>query len=69
MRFMRRVSVIKLREEADSMLAYILIEPFSQIFCSSVECRSHHLEAEVDVRREQCRESASLVICEVTVDL
>ena len=68
-RLMRWVTVIKLREATYTMLVDVIIESLNEIFCSTVECFTHHSEAEVDIRCEEFRECTTLVVSEVTVDL
>jgi hypothetical protein len=68
-RLVWRVSVVKLRELTHTVLADVLEESLYEILGSTIESRSHHAEAKVDVWSKEVRECAALVICEVTVDL
>ena len=69
MRLVRRITVIKFRECSHTVLAYIFEESLNEVFCPAVECVAHHPEAEVDVRSEEVREGAALVVSQVAVDL
>ena len=68
-RLMRWISIIKLRELSYTMLADILKESLYEILRSSIECRAHHAEAEVNIWSKEVWECATLMISEVTVNL
>ena len=69
MRLVWRVSVIKLGEAADTVLADVFEEALDKIFSPALEHISHHPEAYIYIWCQKYREGTSLMICKVTVYL